>query len=827
MKLNYFTPVNYDIVFSPDLELFRYGGKEIITFRTEEESRDFVLDCVGLEIVSCKLLNDKHINNVNFEVKDNRLDFHFLKNLKKGEHKLEIEFKGEINNFLAGWYRSRYEKDGKIKYFATTHFEPADARRVFPCVDHPAYKATFDIAMEIDKDLTAVSNMLPLKEKSIVKNKKIISFGRSPLMSTYLLYMGVGEFEYLESKYKDVVIRGVTTPGKSEYTKFALDCTKKFLSYFEEFFGFTYPLPKVDLIAVPDFAAGAMEQWGAITFRENGLLYIPGRTSVVSQQYIAEVIAHELAHQWFGNLVTMKWWDDLWLNESFATFMAFKAVHHFWPEWNIWNNYLSDTIFRGMELDSLQSSHPIQVSVADVAQINELFDEIAYDKGGSILRMLEEYLNNDVFRNGLREYIVKFQYGNAEGSDLWRTLEKVSRKPVAKMMESFIKQTGFPSVFVNLREATLSVRQERFSFDKDKKPGKWFVPLVVQDDHGITRHLLEDEGHNFLLPHTPEFVNINYKYCGFYISVYSQESFKMLGKYLDHLYETDRVGVIHDLYYSVLATTRTVVDFIEFIKRFFEKEKNPTVLVYILRRLFSIYLYLRSETLNGVMIEFAEHSLGLVNIQPQKGENPENVVLRNLALYVLSLFDHKETFIFVKEQFKAFLGDEASLHQDLRATIYGLAVRGSDQNYEIALDLYRKTTIKEERVKFLSALAVTKNKKLLKRTLDFSLSDEVSFSDIVYIFASASRNPQAIDLVGDWLMENWDTLVKNGGGIADMLLRHILKLVVPVSGVGREDKLKKFLFGVKNVKLEKTFEQVIEEMEVYSRFVRFNRKLIR
>ncbi|MBU4016810.1 M1 family metallopeptidase, partial [Patescibacteria group bacterium] len=322
-----FIPKNYNITFTPDLEKFVFTGKEVITFDITEEIDVINLDSVDLEIVRCQLLRKGKSIDVEHEVDKGALRLFFKQPLVKGEYKIVIEFKGTINNFLAGWSRSGYQVDGKPRYMATTHFEPADARRVFPCIDNPSYKARFDIALKINKYLSAVSNMPIVREKVVGKVKKLVTFAQTPLMSTYLLYMGVGEFEFAELKYRDIVIRGVTTPGKIQYTQFALESARKFLAYFEEYFGLEYPLPKIDFIGVADFGPAGMEQWGAITCRENVLFYIPGMTSIVLQKRIAEVVAHELAHQWFGDLVTMKWWDDLWLNESFATFMAYKAVH--------------------------------------------------------------------------------------------------------------------------------------------------------------------------------------------------------------------------------------------------------------------------------------------------------------------------------------------------------------------------------------------------------------------------------------------------------------------------------------------------------------------
>ena len=286
-----------------------------------------------------------------------------------------INFVGTLNDKLVGFYRSKYEYKGKEKYLATTQFEAADARRAFPCWDEPEAKATFDVSLIVDNNLTALSNM-PVVSKKKLGKKTSFRFNTTPVMSTYLLYLAVGEFEFLQGKLGKTLVRIVTTKGKKEQGKMALVFTKQFLSYFQKYFKISYPLPKLDMIAIPDFASGAMENWGAITFRETVLLYDPKTSSTDTMQHIAEVIAHEIAHQWFGNLVTMKWWNDLWLNESFATFMATKAVDKIYPEWDFWDQFLISEMTGGLSLDSLKSSHPIDVDVKSPAEVRQIFDEI-------------------------------------------------------------------------------------------------------------------------------------------------------------------------------------------------------------------------------------------------------------------------------------------------------------------------------------------------------------------------------------------------------------------------------------------------------------------
>ena len=374
--------INYDIQFEPIFTNFTFNGIEIITLTTTT-TNTFTLNSAELEIKNCHIIHKgKTIKaKSSLNAKNETLSIKTTKKIS-GRVKICIEFTGILNDRLLGFYRSKYKDTaGKTKHLATTQFEAADARRAFPCWDEPAVKATFDVSLLVDRHMTAISNM-PEKIKKKVNSKVLVEFERTPIMSTYLLYLGVGEFEFIQDNLRNIKLRVVTTKGNKKKARLSLDLTKKFLSEYEKYFGIKYPLPKLDMLAIPDFAAGAMENWGAITFRETILLYDPKTSSTRTKQYIAEVISHELAHQWFGNLVTMKWWNDLWLNESFATFMATKIVDKFYPEWDLWDQFLDDAMNTAMSLDSLKTSHPIDVDVNHPSEIRSIFESISYDMGG-------------------------------------------------------------------------------------------------------------------------------------------------------------------------------------------------------------------------------------------------------------------------------------------------------------------------------------------------------------------------------------------------------------------------------------------------------------
>jgi len=461
-----FVPSNYQLEFEPNLENFTFKGKEVIKFTCKILTNKIILNAIDLQIQKCVVQNNnKTITAKKICFYEEKRELEILLTEKiKGNVSLHIEFTGILNDEMVGFYRSRYNQKDKTVYLATTQFQNQDACRAFPCWDHPNAKATFEIAIIANDNLTAISNM-PVKSKKKLEGKTSYQFTKTPQMSTYLVYLGVGNYAIRNKKIDNgrVEIRFIAPPGNEDKGKFALHITAKLLKSYESYFGIKYPLPKLDLIAIPDFDASAMENWGAITFRESVLYYDPLTSSTDTLQYSATTISHELAHQWFGNLVTMKWWNDLWLNESFATFMATKFTDKFYPEWDLWDQFIGPDTNPAMDLDSLKSSHPIDVPVKNPKEIDEIFDAISYEKGGSILLMLENYVGEADFRKGLKSYLKKFQYKNATGMDLWKEINAVSKKPgVLKMVNDWLKHTGYPLVDVSKENSKYTLKQKRF-----------------------------------------------------------------------------------------------------------------------------------------------------------------------------------------------------------------------------------------------------------------------------------------------------------------------------------------------------------------------------
>lgn len=384
---------------------------------------------------------------VSYDEKTQVSKFDFSDVIPKGSKaQLEIKFTGHLNDKMAGFYRSTYKKeDGTEGILATSQMEPTDARRAFPCFDEPALKATYTVTLIADKNLTCLSNMDVAAETDVQSTisgstRKAVKFNKSPLMSTYLVAFIVGELNYVETNAFRVPVRVYAPPGQDiEHGRFSLDLAAKTLAFYEKVFGIEFPLPKMDQVAIPDFAQGAMENWGLVTYRVVDLLLDEKASGAATKERVAEVVQHELAHQWFGNLVTMDWWEGLWLNEGFATWASWYSCNAFYPEWNVWQTFVTDTLQGALSLDSLRSSHPIEVPVKRADEINQIFDAISYSKGSCVLRMISTYLGEDTFLEGVRRYLKKHAYGNTQTGDLWASLADASGKQVEEVMASWTK----------------------------------------------------------------------------------------------------------------------------------------------------------------------------------------------------------------------------------------------------------------------------------------------------------------------------------------------------------------------------------------------------
>jgi len=820
-------PINYELMFEPLFHNFKFNGEEVITLNLSKPTNSIKIDAAELSIKESHIIQGGKIisSESSLNEKDEKLTIKLAKKIK-GKAKLSIKFTGTLNDRLLGFYKSQYkDRKGKTKYLATTQFEAADARRAFPCWDEPAVKATFDVSLLVDKHLDAISNM-PVISKKKTGTKIMHKFGRTPIMSTYLLYLGVGEFEYLHGKLRNIKIRIVTTKGNKNKGKLSLDFTKKFLGEYEKYFGIKYPLPKLDMIAIPDFAAGAMENWGAITFREAILLYDPKTSSTRTKQYIAEVISHELAHQWFGNLVTMKWWNDLWLNESFATFMATKIVNKFYPEWDLWDQFLGDAMLEAMSLDALKNSHPINVDVKHPAQIREIFDAISYDKGGNVLRMLENYVGIENFRKGLKYYLTQHKYSNAEGQDLWKSIGRVAHKPVDAMMKTWIDQVGYPVVNVKRNNSKVSLTQRRFLSDGSiSSKNRWSIPIHIEEGNHESSILMKSQKSVVSLKNIDSNFIVNSGRYGFYRVQYDDNSLANLSLLIDEkiLNHVDRWSLQNDLFSQCVSGTKQIQEYLDFTTSYHD-EDNYITLQNLAQNLYHLYKLTRKEKFSDEIRTYTAQFLGTIfdrlGWDSQKNEKHTDALLRSFVITALGKLGDKEILNEAKKRFNKFLKNKNSLAADLQEPVFVLvAWQGNEKTYNKLLSLYKKSTLQEQKIRFLMAMCNFKQKKLLLKTLALSLTAEVRSQNIRVPIMGVSANIYGSDILWPWLKNNWKKLVGRFG-VGNPLANRIVASIGSVIDDKQEKDVRKFFKKMPLPGTERVIEQTLERVRIRSKFLR-------
>lgn len=820
----YPTDINYDLSFEPDLETFTFVGKEIISAVITKPTNTITIHAAELKIKKCQVesRNKSITTKFTLDSKNETLTIK-LASTVSGPLKLLIDFDGVLNDRLVGFYRSQYkDKSGKTKYLATTQFEAADARRAFPCWDEPAAKATFDISILTEPNHSAISNTNQTSQKKF--GKKILhKFARTPIMSTYLVYLAVGEFEYLTTKSGKVVMRIVTTKGNSKKGKFALDLCKKLVRSYEDYFGIKYPLPKLDLIAVPDFASGAMENWGAITFRETILLFDEKTSSTQTKQFIAEVVSHELAHQWFGNLVTMKWWNDLWLNESFATFMATKFVDKFYPEWKLWDQFLEDTMNTAMSLDALHSSHPIDVKVNSPSEIREIFDAISYDKGGCVLKMLESFVTEKNFRAGLRVYLKKFSYKNAEGNDLWDEIGKAAKMPVRSMVNSWLKQTGFPLVDVEKQGSKLVLSQKRFVMEqKGTQKGIWEIPIVISHDGKTTSKILKKKQE--AIPTKSNQILVNPQRSGFYRIKYSEELMYELKETIRQksISNIDRWAIQNDLFALCISGDGLAKDYLDFTSSY-ENESDYLTQSNVSGNLYALYHRTIDETYNSQIKQIAHtyfrKMFETLGWDAQKDEPHTNALLRSYVIAALGKMDDEEILAEANNRFVQYLKNPNSLSPDIQDAVFSLVAWSGKISYEKLLNLYKSAQSQEQKIRFLGALSSFKDPKLLLKTLELSQSKHVRSQNMHIPIIRISANQYGKKILWPWLKKNWKKLrIKVGSG--SPLLNRIVSSISGVADASMQGQIKQFFKQNPTPGTEMTLSQTLERIRIHSQFIK-------
>ncbi len=790
-------PKSYEIQLRPDLENFTFEGVETIHSSILQKTRTITLHSKELEIETAEvgLPHEKMFAKINYDIKSETATFTFPKIIQKGEIKLTLVFKGILNDKMRGFYKSSYIFDGKVHHIATTQFEATDARRAFPCFDEPAQKAVFHLSLIVPKGKSVISNTLPVSTLKHEAGYEVVKFAPTPKMSTYLLAFIVGDFEYIEKRTnRGVIVRVHTTAGKKHQAKFALDSAVEILEFYEKYFDIPYPLNTLDMIAIPDFQAGAMENWGAITYRESALLVDDNHSSASNKQWVALVIAHEIAHQWFGNLVTMEWWTHLWLNEGFASYIEYLAIDKLFPKWDIWTQFCTNDLGVALRLDSLQSTHPIEIPVHHPDEIGEIFDEVSYSKGASIIRMLASYLGEKDFRDGLRYYLKKHSYKNTETLHLWQAFEKVSCKPVVKMMRTWTSKPGYPVVKLKVESGKLKVTQERFfsnpvSKNKIKDNTKWEFPLNFKNN------------------------KVNFGEAGFFRTAYSKELLEKLREPIlnKKLSSRDRLGIIRDLFALSEAGIVPTTDALSFLSAY-RNEDNYTVWLEIaggLARLEQLFPEdgLRGK-LNQLTLQLFSPLCTTLGWEKKADEPHTDTLLRSLAISRAGRAGDKKIIVKAKAKFAS-----KNVPPDIRGAVYGIvATHGGLKKFREFTARYKKETLHEEKNRLGGILGDFKNPKILKQVCEFAVSKHVRPQDTIGIISGVGVNPNGRDIWLDFVMKNWKMLVSRYGDGGHTLAR----LVKAISGSAEEKHLrifKQFFTANEAPGAKRSIEQVLERLE--------------
>jgi puromycin-sensitive aminopeptidase len=750
-------PSAYRIFLTPNLENATFAGRVEVDININEPISQMTLHALDLELGSATVSAD----GTSYRSLEHRFDetyetvtFDFERELPQGPAVFEIAFDGVLNDQLHGFYRSTFVDDeGTTHTIATTQFEETDARRAFPCWDEPSFKATYQVNLTIPSQLATYSNSPVETDTDLGNGQRSVSFKPTMKMSTYLVAFVIGPFEETAALDVDgVPLRIVCPKGKLHLTDLALEASAYGLRFFSEYFDIPYPGEKLDMIAIPDFAAGAMENLGCITYRESALLVDPATASQPELERIAQVVHHELAHMWFGDLVTMEWWEGIWLNEAFATFMQLICTNAFRPKWQIW---VMQNTFRNLalQIDGLDSTRPIEYEVVSPDDTRAMFDLLTYEKGGSVLRMLEQYLGEEVFRDGIRAYLKKHSYANTVTTDLWDALEENSGQPVREMMDTWILQGGFP--LVTLEKGQLS--QQPFRYGPAKTPSAigdhWLTPVLTRSLEGgeTSRHLLKD---NAVSPTDQAPVVVNAGGSGVFRTRYGSAELTALSPRVSELEEIERATLMADSWAALLAGAISWSDFFAVAKGLGDQdEPNPwefvATAVDMARRALD---ETQREILRAQVRELFEPQFARLGWDAREGEGELTGLLRAIVIVTLGMFGADESVR--AEAIRRYEAGE--MDGDLAQSILRVvASQDRPGDYEAFLEHYRTAATPQEETRYLVALGSFNDERVALDAAEKAFS-EIRTQDAPLMLPVWMRNEITGPALWRYVTSRWD-----------------------------------------------------------------------
>ncbi len=761
-------PHRYDLHLRPDLAEAAFAGTVRIEVTVAEATDEIVLNAIELEVDDAAAVvgDDRRPARTSLDEATERLHLHLDAPLPPGPAVVEIAFRGVLNDQLHGFYRSTFtDHAGEERVLATTQFEATDARRAFPCWDEPDRKASFVVTLDVAPGLLAVANAREVGREDLDDGWSRVRFAETMVMSTYLVAFVVGPLEVTDPvPAAGVDLRIVHPIGKGNLARYALEVGAFCLDHLAGWYDLPYPGDKLDLVAVPDFAFGAMENLGCVTFREVLLLVDPTTATQPELQRVVDVIAHELAHMWFGDLVTMRWWNGIWLNEAFATFMEMATTDAFRPDWQRWTGF-GIARSEALDTDALHSTRPIEFEVVSPADAEGMFDVLTYEKGAAVVRMLEQYLGEERFQAGIRRYLAAHQYGNTETTDLWDAIEAATGEPTRRIMDSWIFQGGHPVVAVALDGDRLVLTQERSTYLPGAEPARWAVPVLVAwadaDGEHRDRVLLDDEQAVVELGARPDWVAVNRGGSGFYRVRYDPTLRAALAERAQEVLDPlERYQLVDDLWAGVLAARVGAVEALDVVAAF-GAETDLSVWQRLVGVLGAVDRLVGDEARAGLAaltVDLVTPAYERLGPLPVAGEADRDAELRALLFATLGgLGAHAPTRVRAAELHRSYLDDRTTVDPALAAAAASvLAEVGDPADHAAFLERFRTATDPQEEQRYLFLLADVDDPGCFAATLDLVLGDEVRSQDGPYLvrrlLANRSRGPEA----WSWLVTHWD-----------------------------------------------------------------------
>jgi aminopeptidase N len=823
---NIVVPENYQLIFAPNFDRDNFAGMETIKVRVLKSTSEIVLNAAALDIQEAQITSAGATQNAEVTLQKDRetATLRVSNELQPGPVVIRMRYIGALNDELRGFYLG---KDEQGKKYAVTQFESTDARRAFPSFDEPAYKATFDISVIADSGDTVLSNSAVLTDSpGPMAGKHTVTFRTTPKMSSYLVALAVGKFEYIEGQADGIPIRIYSMPGKKHLSPFALATAEQCVRYFDKYFGVKYPFGKLDLIGLPDFAAGAMENAGLITFREIELLLDDQRDSISLHKEVAGTISHEIAHMWFGDLVTMQWWDDIWLNEGFATWLSTKPIDEWKPDWNLKLDDVLDSS-GSLNVDALNNTRPIHQAAETPAQIQELFDGIAYGKTAAVLRMLEAYIGPESFRQGVIAYIKQHSYGNATAEDFWNALAKAANKPVDHIMPTFVTQPGAPMVSLKAQcsggSTKVTLLQQRYFYDRSRfQSGSseiWQIPVCMKQAGHLEApgkcELLTRKEDTLTLPGCTSWVLGNAGASGFYRTGYQSEAIRSLAKKVEgSLTPAERIRLLSDAWATVQVGRLQIGDYLALAQEF-TSERNRAVVAQLSGQVQYIGDYLVNNNDRAEYEEWVRRLFGPMAKQlgwkPLAGEGAEQKSLRPIVLRIMGYSGRDpEVLAEAKKVAEQALANPDSLDRTIASLAIHLAVLDGDQAlYEKLFERLKSAKSPAEYYIYLGSLTQFSDPKLLDRTLQYAVSPDVRSQDTLGLIAGVVENRAGGELGWNFVRSHWPDIEKVGGGFTS---GEVVAATSALCDAGLRDEVKDFFSSHKVPTAERTLKQSLESM---------------